>query len=101
MVGTIDTMSLRTHWTRNESGLERDFGREKFGDAGYAREELVAELGAAFLCVDLGITLEDREDHAAYIGSWPKVLRPKLRDLRRCRAHAPGRGFPKQPAAAD
>jgi antirestriction protein ArdC len=58
------------HWTRHKSRLDRDLGRKRFGDAGYAREELVAELGAAFLCADLGLKLEDREDHAAYIGSW-------------------------------
>ena len=33
-------------------------------------EELVAEIGAAFLCADLGITPETRDDHAAYIASW-------------------------------
>jgi len=38
-------------------------------------EELVAELGAAFLCADLGLTPEIRDDHAAYIGSWVKVLK--------------------------
>ena len=35
-------------------------------------EELVAEIGAAFLCADLGITPETRDDHAAYIASWLK-----------------------------
>src|SRR5438093_354584 len=38
----------KIHWTKHERRLDRDFGRQKFGDAGYAREELVAELGAAF-----------------------------------------------------
>jgi antirestriction protein ArdC len=38
--------------------LNRDFGGRRFGDTGYAREELVAELGSAFLCADLGITPE-------------------------------------------
>ena len=38
-------------------------------------EELVAELGAAFLCADLGITPEVRQDHADYIGTWLKVLK--------------------------
>ena len=38
-------------------------GRVKWGDEGYAREELVAELGSAFLCADLEITPEVREDH--------------------------------------
>jgi antirestriction protein ArdC len=33
-------------------------------------EELVAELGAAFLCADLRITSEPRPDHSAYINSW-------------------------------
>jgi antirestriction protein ArdC len=37
--------------------------------AGYAMEELVAEIGAAFLCADLGITPETRDDHAAYMAS--------------------------------
>ena len=38
-------------------------------------EELVAELGAAFLCADLGITPELREDHAGYIDNWLTVLK--------------------------
>ena len=42
-----------THWTRHETRLNRDLGRKRFGDAGYAMEELVAEIGAAFLCADL------------------------------------------------
>jgi len=44
-------------------------------------EELVAELGAAFLCADLGITPEVREDHAAYLASWLKVLRGDKRAI--------------------
>lgn len=77
-----------THWTRHESRLDRDFGRKRFGDEGYAREELVAELGAAFLCADLGLKLEDREDHAAYIGSWLKVLKNDKRAIFTAAAHA-------------
>jgi len=68
-----------THWTRHPTRLHRDFGRQRFGDPGYAREELVAELGAAFLCADLGLALEPREDHAAYIGHWLQVLRSDKR----------------------
>lgn len=63
-----------THWTRHPTRLDRDFGRTRWGDEGYAREELVAELGAAFLCADLGLELQPREDHAAYIDSWLSVL---------------------------
>jgi hypothetical protein len=40
----------KTHWTRHASRLDRDLGRKRFADAGYAMEELVAEIGAAFLC---------------------------------------------------
>ncbi|ARE41335.1 Antirestriction protein [Rhodovulum sp. P5] len=59
-----------THWTKHKTRLDRDFGRKRWGDEGYAREELVAELGAAFLCADLALTPEPGEDHAAYIQSW-------------------------------
>jgi antirestriction protein ArdC len=58
------------HWTRHPSRLNRDFGGKRFGDEGYAVEELVAELGAAFLCADLALTPDVREDHATYIASW-------------------------------
>ena len=76
------------HWTRHPKRLDRDFGRERWGDSGYAREELVAELGAAYLCADLGLALELREDHAAYIGSWIKVLKSDNRAIFQAAAHA-------------
>lgn len=63
-----------THWSGAPQRLNRTFGR-RFGDDAYAMEELVAELGAAFLCAALGISNEQREDHVVYIGSWLKVLR--------------------------
>src|SRR5665213_3491448 len=53
--------------------LDREFG-QRFGDKAYAFEELVAELGAAFLCSMLGIANEPRPDHAAYVASWLEVL---------------------------
>ncbi len=77
-----------THWTRHETRLNRDFGRKRFGDEGYAMEELVAEIGAAFLCADLGITPESREDHAAYIASWLKVLKQDKRAIFTAASHA-------------
>lgn len=77
-----------THWTRHTTRLDRDLGRKKFGDDGYAREELVAELGAAFLCADLGLRLEDRADHAAYIGHWLGVLKDDKRAVFAAAAHA-------------
>ena len=77
-----------THWTRHPSRLERDFGRKRFGDEGYAMEELVAELGSAFLAADLELTPEVREDHSAYIGSWLKVLKNDKRAIFSAAAHA-------------
>jgi antirestriction protein ArdC len=77
-----------THWTRHPGRLDRDFGRKRWGDAGYACEELVAELGAAFLCADLGLTPDVREDHASYIASWLEVLKNDKRLVFTAAAHA-------------
>jgi antirestriction protein ArdC len=77
-----------THWTRHPSRLERDFGRQRFGDEGYAREELVAELGASFLSAALDITPEIRDDHAAYLGHWLTVLKSDKRAIFQAAAHA-------------
>jgi antirestriction protein ArdC len=75
------------HWSRHPSRLDRDFGRKKWGDEGYAMEELVAELGSAFLSADLGLTPEVREDHAAYLASWLKVLKEDKRAIFSAAAH--------------
>lgn len=77
-----------THWTKHKSRLDRDFGRVVWGDEGYAKEELVAEIGAAFLCADLGITPEIREDHAAYIDHWLKALKNDKKLIFTAAAHA-------------
>ena len=77
-----------THWTRHPSRLDRDFGRKRFGDEGYAMEELVAELGSAFLSADLDLTPEVRDDHAAYIASWIKVLKDDKRAIFSAASHA-------------
>lgn len=63
-----------THWSGAKHRLDRQFG-ERFGDDAYAMEELVAELGAAFLCGDLGITVKPRPDHAAYIEHWMRIMK--------------------------
>jgi antirestriction protein ArdC len=63
-----------THWSGIESRCNRQFGK-RFGDDAYAMEELVAELGAAFLCADLGVTDTPRADHAQYLDSWLRVLK--------------------------
>ena len=77
-----------THWTRHPNRLDRDFGRKKWGDAGYAMEELVAEMGSAFLCADLQITPEVREDHASYIDSWLSVLKDDKKAVFSAASHA-------------
>ena len=77
-----------THWTKHDKRLARDFGRVRFGDEGYAKEELVAELGSAFLAADLELTPEVREDHAAYIASWLTALRNDKRLIFSAAAHA-------------
>lgn len=82
------TLHELTHWTNHKTRLDRSFNAKKFGDHGYAREELVAELGAAFLSADLGITPDVREDHAAYLGNWLKVLQEDKRAIFSAAAHA-------------
>jgi antirestriction protein ArdC len=62
------------HWTSAEARCNRQLGK-RFGDDAYAMEELVAELGAAFLCADLGITDAPRADHAQYLDCWLSVLK--------------------------
>ncbi len=63
-----------THWTGHKSRLNRQDSK-KFGDQNYAMEELVAELGAAFLCAEFGIGLLPKGDHASYIAEWLKTLK--------------------------
>lgn len=74
------------HWTGAPIRLDRPFGQ--FGDEAYAFEELVAELGAAFLCADLDVTNVPRPDHAAYIAGWLKALQDDARALFRAAALA-------------
>ena len=77
-----------THWTKHPTRLARDFGRKSWGDEGYAIEELVAELGAAFLCADLEITADVGDDHATYIDSWLRVLKGDKRAVFTAAPHA-------------
>lgn len=62
------------HWSGAKSRLDRDLSG-RFGNEAYAMEELIAELGAAFLCADLGLCSSPRNDHAAYIRTWLQVLK--------------------------
>lgn len=63
-----------THWTGAPSRLSRELST-RFGSDAYAMEELIAELGSAFLCADLGLAAAPRPDHAAYVANWLKVLK--------------------------
>lgn len=62
------------HWTGHKTRLDR-LKMTGFGSPEYAQEELIAELGAAFLCAQLGIDNEPRADHATYLNSWMKALK--------------------------
>lgn len=68
-----------THWTGHKSRLDRQFALTN-GSKDYAKEELVAELGAAMMCGSLGITPAPREDHAKYLAGWMRRLKdePKV-----------------------
>ena len=76
------------HWTGHSSRLNRDLGCKRWGDAGYAMEELVAEIGSAFLCAELGLTPEVREDHAAYVADWLRVLADDKKAIFTAASHA-------------
>lgn len=67
-----------THWTGHESRTDRKLSG-KFASPSYAFEELVAELGAAFLCQDHGIAGELR--HAGYIEHWLRACREDKRAI--------------------
>lgn len=67
------------HWTGHKSRCDRQFGK-RFGDDAYAFEELVAEIGSAFVCAQTGIPLDGLQ-HPAYIASWLKVLKGDKRAI--------------------
>lgn len=62
-----------SHWTGHESRLNRKQSG-KFGSNDYAFEELIAEIGAAFVCSQYGIDSEI-ENHASYLDNWIQVLK--------------------------
>jgi len=68
-----------THWTGHASRCNREFGK-RFGDQAYAFEELVAEIGSAFLCARHGIALEGLQ-HPAYLANWIAVLKGDKRAI--------------------
>jgi antirestriction protein ArdC len=75
------------HWTGHKSRLKR-LQRTDFGSREYAFEELIAELGAAFLCAKLHIENTPRVDHAAYVADWLSVLKNDNRAIFRAASKA-------------
>jgi antirestriction protein ArdC len=65
-----------THWSGHKSRLDRDL-KNRFGSRDYAAEELIAELGAAFLCAEFGFDGDVR--NAGYIANWIELLKADKR----------------------
>jgi len=78
------------HWAGAPHRLDRDLSRYHKDRTEMAREELVADIGASFLCADLGVVpeLEPRADHASYVESWLRVLDGDRRAIFQAAAHA-------------
>jgi antirestriction protein ArdC len=77
------------HWTGHTSRLARLDQEARFGNESYALEELVAEIGGCFLCTAAGIPQsDDLSNHAAYLGSWLKVLQHDHRAVFRASSQA-------------
>jgi antirestriction protein ArdC len=72
-----------SHATGHKSRLDRGLGERlaPFGSPDYSREELVAEMGAAFLCAHAGIEPATLSNSGAYVASWIKVLKGDNRPL--------------------
>lgn len=68
-----------THWTGHKSRCAREFGK-RFGDQAYAFEELVAEIGSAFLCARVGLPLDELQ-HPAYLANWLRILKDDKRAI--------------------
>ena len=68
------TLHELTHWSGHEKRCDRNIKNQN-GTRDYAREELVAELGAAYMCASLGLENTPRPDHASYVASWLEVLK--------------------------
>ncbi|MBI1183575.1 DUF1738 domain-containing protein [bacterium] len=64
-----------THWTGANHRLSRPIANGHTSEKDYAYEELVAELGAAFMCAQYGLSQPSRANHAIYIKSWLRLLK--------------------------
>jgi antirestriction protein ArdC len=85
--------AVRAHESVHATGAPSRLARNlegRFGSEAYAVEELIAELGAAFLCADLDLAGERRPDHAGYVNSWLEVLGADNRAIFAAAAKAQG-----------
>jgi antirestriction protein ArdC len=73
------------HWTGHTSRLNRLGSKNKHG---YAFEELIAEMAAAFQCIELGVSASPREDHAHYLNGWLEAMKGDKRMIVRAAAAA-------------
>ena len=67
-----------THWSGHPVRCNRQLAG-RFGDDAYAAEELIAEMGSAFLCAHCRI--DGQLQHASYLSSWLRVLRADKRAI--------------------
>ena len=74
-----------THWTGHRTRCNRDLSG-RFGNDAYAIEELIAEMGSAYLCAHCRI--DGRLQHAAYVASWLQVLTKDKRAIFTAASHA-------------
>ena len=76
-----------THWTGHKSRLNRNASLDKKSSS-YAFEELIAELGSAFICSELGIQYNGLDGHAGYIEGWLSHLEDDNRAIFRASSEA-------------
>ena len=76
-----------THWTGHKDRCDRD-QTNRFGTIEYAKEELVAEVGSAFLCRILGVEKTVRKDHAKYLNNWIEIIQDESKAMVRAFSQA-------------
>ncbi len=74
-----------THWTGHKSRLDRNFTK-RFGESSYAFEELVAEIGSAFINAELGLAGDFQ--HSNYINHWLDIMKGDKRAIVTAASHA-------------
>lgn len=75
------------HWTGSSDRLDRSMGGI-FGGSDYAFEELIAEIGSAYLCCKFGISNEPTQDNAEYLNNWIRALEDDERAIMRAATQA-------------